>query len=192
MEKLAELKEAGIYKEWWAPGAVVALMGFALTTMATGLHHAGFWGGAATLALALSFGGTAQFVGGVIELRKGHLFGGSAFCSYGTFWWGIFILLFILPTAGVPVGPMDKLGFLLVWTLFTFPFLWASYKHGRFLFILFLLLVIAFILLEITCCFPALEPIAGWETFIVGLLAWYIAGATLVNTEFKRTILPLK
>jgi hypothetical protein len=40
-----ELTGAGIYKEWWANPAVVGLMGFALTTMATGLHNVGYWGG---------------------------------------------------------------------------------------------------------------------------------------------------
>ena len=33
--------EPGIYKEWWANPAVVGLMGFATTTMATGLHNVG-------------------------------------------------------------------------------------------------------------------------------------------------------
>ena len=38
-----ELTGAGIYKEWWANPAVVGLMGFALTTMATGLHNVSYW-----------------------------------------------------------------------------------------------------------------------------------------------------
>jgi succinate-acetate transporter protein len=36
---MGELADSGIYKEWWANPAVVGLMGFALTTMATGLHN---------------------------------------------------------------------------------------------------------------------------------------------------------
>ena len=50
--------------EWWANPAVVGLMGFGLTTMATGLHNVGYWGVGPTLALAVCFGGTAQFVAG--------------------------------------------------------------------------------------------------------------------------------
>ena len=64
-----ELTGAGIYKEWWANPAVVGLMGFALTTMATGLHNVGYWGAGPTLALAIAFGGTAQFIAGVVDLR---------------------------------------------------------------------------------------------------------------------------
>ena len=48
--EMAELPEAGIYKEWWANPAVVGLMGFGLTTMATGLHNVGFWSAGLTLA----------------------------------------------------------------------------------------------------------------------------------------------
>jgi succinate-acetate transporter protein len=33
--------------------------------------------------------------------------------------------------------------------------------------------------------------VAGWEIFIVGLIAWYIAMATLANTVYKRKVLPL-
>jgi hypothetical protein len=33
--------------------------------------------------------------------------------------------------------------------------------------------------------------LAGWEIFVVGLLAWYIAAATLVNTVYGEKALPL-
>ena len=42
---MPEITEAGMYKEWWANPAVVGLMGFATTTMATGLHNVGFCNG---------------------------------------------------------------------------------------------------------------------------------------------------
>ena len=40
---MPEITDAGMYKEWWANPAVVGLMGFATTTMATGLHNVGYW-----------------------------------------------------------------------------------------------------------------------------------------------------
>ncbi|MCL5966342.1 MAG: GPR1/FUN34/YaaH family transporter, partial [Deltaproteobacteria bacterium] len=60
--------EPGMYREWWANPAVVGLMGFATTTMATGLHNVGYWGAGPTLAMAIAFGGTAQFIAGVVDL----------------------------------------------------------------------------------------------------------------------------
>ena len=72
---MPEVTDAGMYKEWWANPAVVGLMGFGTTTMATGLHNVGYWNAGPTLALAIAFGGTAQFVAGVVDLRKGSIFG---------------------------------------------------------------------------------------------------------------------
>ena len=109
---MAELTDSGMLKEWWANPAVVGLMGFGLTTMATGLHNVGFWSAGPTLALAICFGGTAQFIAGIVDLRKGSIFGGSAFMSYGAFWWSLFVLLYVQPKTGIPAGHPEELGFL--------------------------------------------------------------------------------
>ena len=183
--------EAGIYKEWWANPAVVGLMGFGLTTMATGLHNVGYWSAGPTLALAISFGGTAQFIAGLVDLRKGSIFGGSAFISYGAFWWGLFMLLYVQPKTGIPAGHPEELGFFLMWTLFTFSFCIAAHKVGKFLAVLFYLLLLAFIILDWVVLGMISAPVAGWEILLVGLLAWYIATATLVNTVHGRKVLPL-
>jgi hypothetical protein len=53
--------------------------------MATGLHNVGYWGSGPTLALAIAFGGTAQFIAGIVDLRKGSIFGGSAFIPTARF-----------------------------------------------------------------------------------------------------------
>lgn len=188
---MGEVSEAGIYKEWWANPAVVGLMGFATTTMATGLHNVGYWGAGPTLALALAFGGTAQFVAGVVDLRKGSIFGGSAFMSYGAFWWALYLLLFIDPKIGVAAGKPEELGFFLMWTLFTFAFCVAVQKIGKYLAVLFWLLFLAFVLLDGVVLGWVPAPAAGWEIFVVGLLAWYIAMATLVNTVYGKKVLPL-
>jgi succinate-acetate transporter protein len=186
-----ELTGAGIYKEWWANPAVVGLMGFALTTMATGLHNVGYWGAGPTLALAIAFGGTAQFIAGIVDLRKGSIFGGSAFMSYGAFWWSLFMLLYVQPKTGIPAGHPEELGFFVMWTLFTFAFCLAVQRVGKFLAALFWLLLLAFILLDFVVVGKVPASVAGWEILIVGLLAYYIAMATLVNTVYGKKVLPL-
>ncbi|MFQ6051771.1 MAG: acetate uptake transporter [Candidatus Hydrothermarchaeota archaeon] len=174
-----------------ATAAVLGLMGFGCTTTATGLHNVGYWGIGPTLAMALAFGGTAQFVAGLIEFRRGALFPGTAFCSYGAFWWSLFILLFTLPGGEVATKPMGLFGFFLMWTFFTIPFCIAVIKHGKFLTLLFWLLILAFILLDLHFAIGFSAVVTGWEITILGLLAIYIAGAILVNTEFQRTVIPL-
>ena len=188
---MAEVTDAGIYKEWWANPAVVGLMGFGLTTMATGLHNVGFWSAGPTLALAICFGGTAQFIAGIVDLRKGSIFGGSAFMSYGAFWWSLFVLLYIQPKTGIPAGKPEELGFFLMWTLFTFGFCLAVQRVGKFLAVLFWLLFLAFVLLDGVVLGFVSPHLAGWEIFVVGLLAWYIATATLVNTVNGKKVLPI-
>jgi len=185
------IENSGMLKEWWANPAVVGLMGFALTTMATGLSVMGYWGGGPTLCLALAFGGTAQFIAGIVDLRKGSIFGGSAFMAYGAFWWAVFLKDAVLPLMGVKTGAMGNAGFALMWFLFTFAFMIASFRVGKFLAALFVLLWIAFgllILLPLNMV-PA-KPV-GAEIFITGLLAWYIAMAELVNTVYGKNVLPL-
>jgi len=186
-----ELTGAGIYKEWWANPAVVGLMGFATTTMATGLHNVGYWGPGPTLSLAIAFGGTAQFIAGIVDLRKGSIFGGSAFMSYGAFWWSVFFLLHVQAKSGLVPSTHDLLGFFLMWTLFTFAFCIAVLRVGKYLAVLFWLLLLAFLLLDGVVLGIVPAPIAGWEIFITGLVAWYIAMATLVNTVYGRKVLPL-
>ncbi|WP_457549972.1 acetate uptake transporter [Archaeoglobus sp.] len=176
--------------EKWANPSIVGLMGFALTTMATGLHVAGFWKAIPTLALALAFGGTAQFVAGIIDLRRNSIFGGTAFTSYGAFWWAVFIKDVILPAFGFTASPMDNVGFAFVWFLFTFALLIASTRLGKLLTLLFLLLWIAFGLLMALPLGLVPASLTGWEIFITGLLAWYMAMAELVNTVFERKVLP--
>lgn len=186
-----ELTGAGIYKEWWANPAVVGLMGFALTTMATGLHNVGYWGAGPTLALAIAYGGTAQFIAGIVDLRKGSIFGGSAFMSYGAFWLSLFMLLYVQPKTGVPAGHPEELGFFLMWTLFTFAFCIAVLRVGKYLAVLFWLLLLAFILLDLVVVGKMSAVVAGWEILITGLLAFYIAMATLVNKVYGKKVMPL-
>jgi len=188
---MAELTDSGICKEWWANPAVVGLMGFGLTTMATGLHNVGYWSAGPTLALAIAFGGTAQFIAGIVDLRKGSIFGGSAFMSYGAFWWSLFVLLYVQPKTGIPAGKPEELGFFLMWTLFTLAFCAAVHRIGKLLALLFWLLFLAFLLLDGVVLGFVSPRLTGWEIFVTGLVAWYIAMATLVNTVYGRKVLPL-
>lgn len=184
-------QNAGLMKEWWAIPSFVGLMGFGLTTILTGLHNVGFFGIGPTLAMALAFGGTAQFIAGWVNLRRGKLFGGSAFISYGAFWWALFLLAFVLPKNGIEVGPNEMAAFFGVWGLFTLPFCLCVHKEGKFLAILFWLLLIAFGLLVLTELGSMNKVITGWEITLTGFVAWYIATAELVNIVTEKNTLPL-
>jgi len=203
--------------EWWASPAVVGLMGFGTTTMIAGLSNlptpygAGFAGNWVVYGMALAFGGTAQFAAGLIALRKGNMFAGSAFMGYGAFWLAFTLMLTVYVTPTNPAFLYGVAGFAAIWTLFTFTFLINAPKHGWGITAVFVLLTIAFILLTVKFyslasnlagCTDAVDlcgPFAnnasanwlvGGVIILTGLMAWYVATADLTNWNYGRKVLP--
>ncbi len=209
--------------EWWASPAVVGLMGFGTTTMIAGLtnlpapYSAGFANNWVVFGMAMAFGGTAQFAAGLIALRKGNMFAGSAFIGYGSFWWAFTLMLytFVGLAPGASAGTAIYYGiaaFAFVWMLFTFTFLINAPKHGWGVFMVFLFLTIAFLLLTVkfwslgmsgtgspfyigtlpngTFQTGAANWAVGGEIIFDGFLAWYVATADLTNWNYGRKVLP--
>jgi len=201
--------------EWWASPSVVGLMGFGTTTMIAGLsnlpdpYDLGFANNWVVYGMALAFGGIAQLIAGLIGLRKGNLFAGSAFVGYGSFWIAYtFMLAFFVFDAGA-TSPFyyGVAGFAFIWMLFTFTFMINAPKHGWgitfvfvFLFISFALLVAKFWSLAAGVnatgnSSPFYQTgadnwIVGGIIILTGLIAWYVATAILTNWNYGRKILP--
>jgi len=204
--------------EWWGTPAVIGLMGFGTTTMIAGLtnlpapYSNGFANNWAVFGMALAFGGTAQFAAGLVALRKGNVFAGSAFVGYGAFWIAFTLMLTQFAGDAGTGAPIlyGVAGFAFIWFLFTFTFLINAPKHGMVLTGVFALLTLAFLLLTAKfyslaanaagCtsaygCGPfAANMSSGWavggEIFLTGLLAWYLATADLTNWNYGRKVLP--
>ena len=195
--------------EWWASPAVIGLMGFGTTTMIAGLtnlpspYSNGFANNWVVFGMAVFFGGLAQLIAGFVALRKGNMFAGSAFVGYGSFWLAFtFMLTDFSAQAGTGTPILWGIaGFAFMWTMFTFTFLINSPKHGWGIFLVFLFLFIAFILLVVK--FTSLASgqttftgdnganwAVGGEIIFDGLLAWYVATADLTNWNYGRRILP--
>jgi uncharacterized protein len=182
--------------EWWASSATLGLMGFGLTTILAGLTVGAWIGAGALFSMALFFGGTAQIIAGIIALRKGNMFAGTAFTSYGAFWWAF---VWVNTTYATYANHYDASAFFFVWMLFTLTFLFSAWKHGIGVFLVFLTLWIAFILLTINAWETAAgSPLSkgvmqgiGGEIVLTGLLAWLTATADLTNWNYGRKLLPL-
>lgn len=184
----------------WANPAVVGLMGFGTTTMIAGIaiaSNGAHWGvdNGAVFPMALAFGGSAQFVAGIIAMRKGEIFPGSAFMGYGAFWWAF--TLFLSGMLGTSVGfgptaPYDVMWFMIVWALFTFAFAINSHKHGVGIAVIFWVLLLAFLLLAVVfgmsgagqTVSAGLYEATGIVTFITGLAAWYVAMGILTSAHY--------
>jgi succinate-acetate transporter protein len=174
------------------PGPL-GLLGFALTTWLLSMVNAGLLPGAAlgvVLAMAFAYGGTAQFVAGIMEMFKGNTFGFVAFCSYGAFWWtfALFVKFFSADVPAVAVG-----WYLLTWGVFSLAMWFGTFTLNRMLFLIFLVLTITFFLLGFGDLLGAagLKVAGGFGGLITALLAFYLAIAEIVNEVRGRTVLPI-
>ncbi len=185
--------------EWWASPATLGLMGFGTTTILAGLNDGGWiqWG--SLLSMAIFFGGGAQVIAGIIALRKGNMFAGTAFVGYGMFWLAFNNLVVNYVFASGPTGAYDIAAFTFVWFVFTLAFLINAPKHGWGITAVFLLLTIAFILLTVQWWQAGASPPGfskgdlqgvGVEIILTGLMAVYVGYADLTNWNYGRKILP--
>ena len=100
-----------------ADPAPLGLAGFGLTTLILSIVNAGWFGNAAivpltgsTLSMAVAYGGLAQFVAGLWAFRRGNTFAGTAFCSYGAFWFSFFLLVQVYLGGIIKAAPNAWLG----------------------------------------------------------------------------------
>ena len=197
----AEAKKSEPKVENWASPAVLGLFGFALTTMCIGLSVTQNLGIDAVpgLAMAAAFGGTGQFIGGLIAMRKGEIFPGTVFTCYGCFWWSVFFIDVILAKQfDMPPAGNDMLIFWWMWTLVTFVFLISSWKHGIGICATFIILIIAFLLLDIKQHLVIhetddsdLNRATGWIIFLCGFTAWFTGLAVMTNNQYGRKLIPI-
>ncbi len=175
--------------------AVVGLAGFGLTTLVLQFHNVGWMGIGPVIALGLIFGGLAQIIAGLQEMKTGNNFGYSAFTSYGAFWISLAVIL-LLNNKGIYVSSRSDIGFYLIaWTLYTIIMWIGSMKANTALALTFTTLVIGFILLDIAHfvsveAAPFVTKIAGYELMACALLAWYTMAHVIFADVFGRDVLP--
>jgi succinate-acetate transporter protein len=139
--------------------------------------------------LGLIFGGLAQMVAGLQEMKTGNNFGYCAFTAYGCFWIALALLL-IGNNYNIYVSNKTDIGwFLVAWTGFT-AILWVgSMRLNGALALTFTLLLIGFILLDLAHFgYPA---VAGYELMACAAVAWYIMAHLIFADVFGRDVLPV-
>ena len=140
------------------PGPL-GLAAFAMTTFVLSISNAQIGTGAkgvaaAALALALVYGGIAQFAAGMWEFVRKNTFGALAFTSYGAFWISYFVFgRFIAPSIG-NAGDVNAAVtvFLLSWTIFTCYMMIASFRVSTAVAVVFVLLALTFLVLTTGPC----------------------------------------
>ena len=177
-----------------ADPAALGLAGFAMTTFVLSLAGTGLipGAGAAVLGLALFYGGLAQLLAGMWEFVKGNTFGAVAFSSFGAFWLA-FWWLNTNPDAAKAAGTAGLGAFWLAWTIFTAFMTIGAMKSSRVVLLVFIALTLTFLGLTIGAFSgnATVDHIAGWVALITAVLAWYGSAASVINSTWKRTVLPV-
>ncbi len=105
------------------PGAL-GLGGFALSTFILNIVNAGLVDAATVgivMPVAMPYGGLAQFMAWMWDMRRGDIFGATCFSSFGAFWMGLALFFFKLAgvQAFVDVPPAGIAVVLIAWGIFT-------------------------------------------------------------------------
>ncbi len=155
-------------------------------------HNVGWMGLGPVIWLGLIFGGLAQMIAGLQEMKTGNNFGYCAFTAYGCFWIALALLLIGNHYNLYTSSKTDVGWFLVAWTLFTFILWIGSLRiHGA-LALTFTLLLIGFILLDLAHFgYPELTVVAGYELMVTAAMAWYIMAHIIYADVFGRDILPV-
>jgi succinate-acetate transporter protein len=181
--------------------APLGLAGFALTTTILSLYNAKLLpaaGVSVVVPIAFAYGGLAQMVAGIWEMKSGNTFGYVAFFTYGAFWVAYALLVWSLGAGLLSLGAGSAAGdaigiFLAMFGVFTFYMWIASFKTNWTLFVVFLLLWITFFVLAIGNfnSSPSTVQAGGYVGILTAISAFYGSAAQVVNSTFGRNVLPL-
>lgn len=175
--------------------APLGLLGFGMTTVLLNLHNAGlFEFNSMILAMGIFYGGLAQIIAGIIEMKKKNTFGATAFISFGCFWLTLVGLVVMPKISWASAASSSAMSaYLLMWGFFTFCMFIGTLKLGWALQFVFGSLTILFLLLAIGEATGSAQVtrIAGIEGIICGFSAVYTAIAQILNEIYQRKMLPV-
>ncbi len=177
--------------------AALGLAAFAMTTFVLSFANAGIISAAATpvvFSLALFYGGVAQILAGLWEFAQKNTFGATAFCSYGAFWMAFWYLETATDLGKAGSGLAVALGtWLLAWAIFTLYMTFASWHTNIATFLVFVFLTLTYFALSFGAYAGSdgLKSLGGWLGIITAIIAWYTSFGIVINSTFKRIVLPL-
>jgi succinate-acetate transporter protein len=156
--------------------AVVGLGGFGATTLLLQFHNLGWCSVGPVFALAMFFGGLAQFIAGFKEFKTGNNFGFAAFCTYGSFWLALGLIILDGKIKLFDITSTDTGWFLVIFTILTFIYLIGAMKQNTALSVIFITLFIGFVFLDISHLGgpSGFTTVAAIDLIVCALSAWYL------------------
>jgi succinate-acetate transporter protein len=178
--------------------AALGLAGFALSTFLLSMFNARLVNTAGEpilFGVILFYGGVAQFLAGMWEFRTGNTFGATIFGSYGAFWLSLWAFDTLYAKSIPTGGPLNhSVGmFLFAWAGFTAMLFVASLRTTAAVATTVLLLVVTEVVLAFGNNAGSVNTIkvGGYLGLATAAAAWYTMSAIVLESTFKRPILPV-
>jgi succinate-acetate transporter protein len=177
--------------------AALGLAGFALSTFILSMFNAHFINNAGLpilFGVILFYGGVAQFLAGMWEFRTGNTFGATIFGSYGAFWLALWAFYTLYAKSVPPLVLGHAVGvFLWGWAGFTAMLFVASLRTTGAVATTVLLLVVTEVVLAIGNDGGSVSTIkiGGYLGLATAAAAWYTLWAIVLESTYKRSILPV-
>jgi uncharacterized protein len=184
-------QEASKEQPQWANPGALGLAAFGFSTMLLQIFNLGLISNTVPLVFGFFWAGLGQVIVGIIEAKRGDVFGLTAFTSYGFFWMAL-SGYFLLTWTGVV--PVDAKG--LGWMCIMFAILSGCLAIGTFK----MTKVHVFIFISVTVLFILLAGhfIGGWSPKIAGVVgmicgasAAYGGIAVALNAKYQKTVCPM-
>ena len=176
--------------QWANPGAL-GLAGFGLNTILLQIHNIGWMDSTMPLIFGLFWGGLGQVIAGIIDARRGDIFGLTAFVSYGVFWLGL-SFSFLLQWMGLVELDNSGMAWLFImWGIFTGYMAICTLKMTYMHLFVFVTLTVLFGLLAAHYFGAVPVMVPGIEGLFPGGAAVYGSAAVIVNAKYGREVFPL-
>lgn len=181
----------------WGNSAPLALLAFAVTTFMLSMINADAIAVTTTpivFGVALMFGGLAQLLAGIIQLRTGNTFSGVLFAGFGAFWMSFFAIgqWFAKDIPALQLGHALGL-FLYAFGLFVVVMLAASLRTNVIVVVALAVLVGTFFCLGAGNYghHTTLIHWGGYLGLAAAACAFYLALAELCEFSYGRSVLPV-
>lgn len=183
--------------------SALGLFGLGIVTLVASSQKLGITEGVSyIIPWAVFLGALAQLVAGILDYKKGNVFGATAFCAYGFFWLGMAsswaINLGAWGQELQQVVDTRQMGFAFVGYLVLTVFLTlGATETNKVLFVIFVLIDLLFLGLAVST-FVAEGPLhlaahrlAAVSELLIAIFSLYGSGANVLNSHFGYVFLPI-
>ena len=183
-----------------ADPSALGLFGLAIITLVASSEKLGWTTGVSfEIPWAMFLGASAQLMASINDFKHNNTFGATAFGAYAFFWYAIGLswliqIGFLGSSLAAAVDP-HQLGFAyLGYLIFSIVMTVGAMETHKVLFIIFCLIDVLFLGLTLTTFGIAqhfTHQLAGYAEFLIAIFSFYGCAASLLNTHFGKTTLPV-